>query len=119
MALLVSLRVWAPLLTASQACLRVRGDSVTALRCAVKMASSAKLLNGIGAEIALTLELHDIDEVITVHVPGVLNDVADRLSRLAQPKAPQDLPSCLRAAKKKTAPERSDALWLAWSASTG
>ena len=40
----------------------------------------------------LTLLNGNIEEVVTQHVPGELNDVADKLSRLAQPGVSQQLP---------------------------
>ena len=84
----------------SHAIVKVQSDSVTALQCTAKLASFSPLLNGIGAEIALVLELHNIEEVVTQHVPGKLNEVADKLSRLAQPGA-----------KRRVTPKRDDAFF--------
>ena len=96
LSVLVGLKQWAPLVAKSSAFVQVKSDSVTALQCTAKLASSSPLLNGIGAEIALVLELYDIEEIVTQHVPGKLNEVADKLSRMAQPGASQLLPPQLR-----------------------
>ena len=103
----------------SQAAVRVKSDSVTALQCTAKLVSSSPLLDGIGAEIALVLELHDMEEVVTQHVPGKINDVADKLSRLAQPGASQQLPPQLQGAKRRVTPRRDDAFFRSWAAAVG
>ena len=111
LSVLVGLKLWGPLLAKSQAIVKVKSDSVTALQYTAKLASSSPLLNGIGAEIALVLELHNIEEVFTQHVPGKLNDVADKLSRLAQPGVCQQLPPQLQGAKRRVTPRRDDSSW--------
>ena len=108
-----------PLVAKSQAAVKVRSDSVTALQCTAKLASSSPLLNGIGAEIALVLELHDIEEVVTQHVPVKINDVADKLSRLAQSGASQQLPPQLQGAKRRVTPKRDHAPFRSWAAAVG
>ena len=70
LSVLVGLKLWGRLVAKTQAIVKVKSDSVTALQCTAKLASSSPLLNGIGAEIALVLELHNIEEVVTQHVPG-------------------------------------------------
>ena len=107
LSVLVGLKLWGPLVAKSQAVVKVRSDSVTALQCTAKLASSSPLLNGIGAEIVLVLELFDIEEVVTQH----LNEVADKLSRLAQLGASQQLPPQLQGAKHRVTPKRDDAFF--------
>jgi len=119
LAVLVGLKVWAPLVARTRAAVRVKSDSVTALACACKLASSSALMNGIGAEMALVLEVHEISEVLATHVPGQLNDVADALSRLAQPGAPQTLPPQLLNAKRRRTPHRDAQFWTSWVAAVG
>ena len=111
LSVLVGLKLWAPLVAKSSAIVQVKSDSVTALQCTAKLASSSPLLNGIGAEIALVLELYDIEEIVTQHVPGKLNEVADKLSRMAQPGASQFLPPQLDDAKRRVTPKRNDAFF--------
>ena len=109
MSVLVGLELWGPLVAKSQAIVKVKSDSVTALQCTAKLASSSPLLNGIGADIALVLELQNTEEVVTQHVPGKLNEVADKLSTLAQPGVSQQLPPQLQGAKRIVTPKRDDA----------
>eukprot|EP00974_Lingulodinium_polyedra_P124918 11192527-Lingulodinium_polyedra.AAC.1 len=47
----------------------------------------APLMNILAAELALRLEAAACDAIVGRHVPGVLNFVADALSRVAQGKA--------------------------------
>ena len=103
----------------TEAAVRVKSDSVTALQCTAKLASSSPFMNGIGAEIALVLELHDIEEVVTQHVPGKISDVADKLSRPPQPDASQQLPPQLQGAKRRVTPRRDCALFRSWAAAVG
>ena len=119
LSVLVGLKLWAPLVAKSSAIVQVKSDSVTALQCTAKLASSSPLLNGIGAEIALVLELYDIEEIVTQHVPGKLNEVADKLSRFAQPGASQHLPPQLQDAKRRVTPKRDDAFFRSWTAAVG
>ena len=102
-----------PLVAKSQAAVKVRSDSVTALQRTAKLASPSPLLNGIEAEIACT------EEVVTQHVPGKINDVADKLSNLAQPGASQQLPPQLQGAKRRVTPKRDDAFFRSWAAAVG
>ena len=46
-------------------------------------------------------------------MPGKINVVADRLSRLAQPRADTSLPPQLRDAKRRQAPKRNNAFFKA------
>ena len=46
-------------------------------------------------------DANNIEEVVTQHVPGKLNEVADKLSRLAQPGVSQQLPPELQGAKRR------------------
>ena len=45
LSVLVGLKLWGPLVAKSQAIVKVKSDSVTALRCTAKLASSSPLLN--------------------------------------------------------------------------
>ena len=65
------------------------------------------------------LELHNIEEVVTQHVPGKLNEVADKLSRLAQPGVSQQLPPQLQGAKRRVTPRRDESFFRSWAAAVG
>ena len=93
LAVLVALRIWANFFRDRRVRLRVRSDSSAALSLAIKMASTSPIMNGLGAEIALTLELYDLEELFTEHLPGKLNVRADILSRVWAPVGPGEIPS--------------------------
>ena len=119
LSVLVGPQIVGPMLSKSLAIVKVKSDSVTALQCTAKLASSSPLLAGIVPEIALVLELHNIEEVVTQHVHGKLNDVADKLSRLAQPGVSQQLLPQLQGAKRRVTPKRDDTFFRSWAAAVG
>ena len=84
------------------------------LTLARKLASSSPLLNGVGAEISLELEKHEISEVITTHTPGKLLILADYLSREGLRASAAALPGQLRSARKRSAPVRDDGYYKVW-----
>ena len=59
----------------------IRSDSTVALAMASKLSSPSPVLNWIGAELALKLELMGIPKLVGHHLPGRLNVDADWLSR--------------------------------------
>ena len=117
LAILVSLRLWGKHFRAGRARLHVRGDSVVALTLASKLASSAPLLNALGAEISLELEILEIAEVFTAHTPGKLLTLADFLSRLHAPGSSSTLPTELSTAKRRSPSARDEAFYRVWSIS--
>ena len=54
-----------------------------------------------GADMALELEALDVDELVTEHIPGVLNALADTRSRTHQPGHAGEGPDQLQCAKRK------------------
>ena len=117
LAVLCGIKLWAKLVRGRQMLLRVRSDSCAALRLAGKLASASPLLNSIGAEMALELEALDVDELVTEHIPGVLNALADALSRIHQPGKAGEVPDQLLCAKRKRIDFHADSFWQAWTAS--
>jgi hypothetical protein len=111
---LCAVRLWAPLIKEMRATVRIRADSVTALQMATKLSSRTPALNGIGAELALTLETFDIAETFQEHLPGAINRIADALSRLNQPGSKGKVPLVLAGAKCKQLPTRDDAFYKVW-----
>ena len=96
--------------------LRVRCDSTAAIAVALRMCFPRLFLNGIGAEIALLLEEHAIDELVLEHIPRRLNVHADILSRLFAQHSTGELPAALVGVKRKTAPVRDGSFYRAWPA---
>ena len=94
--------------------LLAKGDNVGALTLALKLGSSQPILNGLGAELALTLEVFDMDEVLTAHIPGKLNVKADTLSRVETPGGPANVPAEFAKSKERKLPARDDAYFMAW-----
>ena len=110
LSMLVGLPLWSRKLASQATVLRVRGDSVVA----VKLASSSALSNAIGAELALELEVAGIMETVTSHTPGVLNSTADWLSRRFAPGSTSTMPRALSEAKERIAPRRDDTFYRVW-----
>ena len=113
-ALLLAIRAWSKFLVNKKVQLHVRGDNIGALRLALKLASSQKELNGLGAEIALTLEVQGIQEILTSHLPGRLNVKADTLSRVGSPKGPARVPEEFKHIKERKVDIRDDRFFIAW-----
>ena len=89
--------------------LGTRTDNAAALSLQGKLASSTTALNFLGAELAIELEILGIEELRPSHLPGVLNETADALSRLAAPgSAGKAFPAELAGAKCRRVPVRDD-----------
>ena len=108
--LVVSVRVWAPLLKGDLAEVRVQADSMPALGAAVKMTSPAPILNELAMELALALGCIGAEVAIGEHIRGVLNVEADALSRLWEGA---DLPVRLRCVHRTIAPMRHESWYHA------
>ena len=71
-------------------------------------------MNGLGAEIALTLELYDLEELFVEHLPGKLNIRADVLSRVWAPGGPGEIPPQFTGIRRRPVPVRDDSFYIAW-----
>lgn len=111
---LCAIRLWLPLLADQRIVLRVRSDSMVAISLLVKLASSSPVLNGIGAELAFSLESVQAQDVVAAHIPGSLNRCADLLSRMFQPGACTKPPQALAQAKRRTLPKRDASFYKVW-----
>ena len=80
---------------------QLRADSLAALGAARKYASPVPAMNHLGGELGLLLEVHDVPEPVSAHLPGPLNVAADYTSRINAPKVPP-IPDCLRGVKVKS-----------------
>lgn len=81
LALLVALRIWKAKIPPGLMEIRVQSDSVIALALAEKLAASSPGLNFFGAELGIALETLQVEKLVTCHIPGPANTVADYLSR--------------------------------------
>ena len=102
LAVVMAVKTWESTLATLPVTLSVRSDSLVALAVADKLASSAPALNFLGAELALILERLKVMDVSTMHIPGVLNLMADWLSR---PHMRAEKPETLEKVKMRAAKE--------------
>ena len=84
-AVLLAIRFWKVRLMSIP--LLIKSDSTVALAMAAKLSSASPVINWIGAELAMRLEVLNIPKLVGHHIPGYLNKEADWLSR------PHDRPS--------------------------
>ena len=113
LAVLISLRVWAPLAVDNPMGFAIMGDNTAALTATYYLKSPSPLVNALAAEISLTLERFRTDIRTVDHLASVLNTEADALSRLWEGAS---VPTCLRGIRPATVPVRDDAFWAAWLA---
>ena len=92
---------------------RIKSDSLGALRLAMKLSSSSPRLNQVAQGIALHLAIGDAQISLLEHIPGVTNIQADALSRLTAPEA-KSIPGFLSNAKRIFPPNRDSDFWRAW-----
>ena len=114
LAVLVAIRVWAPVWCGAKARVHVRSDSQAALGAMSKVASPVVAMNRVVREMSLDVAASNYDlEVMTWgHVAGSLNEWADALSRLEAPE-PKEVPLQLAAFEATEVPQRGDAWWRA------
>ena len=108
LAVFVALRTWLRFFTGRRRSLTFRADSSAALAVLDNMSSSKPGINHVAAEIALLLEIHGVDDVKGIHVPGALNTLEDWLSRTKSPGGGGELPSALKGAKRLTPRDSRD-----------
>ena len=103
LALLVALRGWGPRF--GGAIVLLRSDNVSALFALHKGAATAPGINRLLQELPLHDALSGAPVTVMDHVPGVLNDWPDRLSRLEAPE-PREFPAELSGVARLLIPER-------------
>ena len=89
----------------------IQTDNTAAISAAMKLSSPKPVMNALAGELALRMEQARATLSLAEHIPGVLNFVADALSRLG---AGSRLPVSLAAARRFEAPGRGRDFWLAW-----
>eukprot|EP00972_Heterocapsa_arctica_P027162 3994365-Heterocapsa_arctica.AAC.1 len=74
---MLGIRLFGDRFKAAPCKLQLRSDSVAALATAGRLAAASPVLNFLGAEMAMDLELFGVLETETLHLPGALNVTAD------------------------------------------
>ncbi len=97
----IALRAWIRYFQRRRRVPQLRADSLAALGAARKYASPVPAMNHLGGELGLLLEVRDVPEPVSAHIPGPLNAAADYTSRMNAPKVPP-IPDCLRGVKVKS-----------------
>ena len=72
----------------------IQTDNTATMTTSMNLKSPTATMNAIAAEISLRLDRYRANFEMAQHIPGLLNFVADNLSRLSEGKK---LPSCLSA----------------------
>ena len=101
-AVLVSLVVFADFVKDKK--MALQADNTATIRAAMVLKSPTATMNAIASEISLRLDKMKATIDVTEHIPGLLNFVADSLSRLSQGAK---LPDVLDAAVRFEAPMRT------------
>ena len=113
LAVWISLEVFSQYLDRSLAGMRVvlRTDNTATIQAAMEYKASSPLMNQLAAEVSLQLAVKNLLPLFAQHVPGLLNDVADRLSRMSSsPQLPLQLVNCHRLKP----PARCPGIFKAW-----
>ena len=118
LSILVALRIWHQLWAEGRLTLAVKSDNMTALTLVNTLKAKGGGLRIIACEMALTMSRASFEPDLTIHTPGVCNDVADTLSRRFDPARSDrwQLPRALEHAQACTPPVRDDGWWeyLQW-----
>ena len=112
LAALIAIRLWKHTWASGTSTLMVKGDSVTMLTLVVNMRPASASLALIGQELALDFASAAFAPIITQHIPGVANVLADKLSRRMQAGYDPKIPSQLSDAKLVYPPDRNDSYFL-------
>ena len=114
LAALVVLKVWRHIWTNGRFTLGMRGDNVTALTMTMKFKASSPGVRTIAREVAHLLTSAPYMPIIYEHVPGIVNQVADVLSRRYDPSRVEGwtLPSSLTSATQTACPPRDEGFYV-------
>ena len=116
LALLVSLRAFAEWLLGDEfpAGVLFRADNTATLMAAMELRGRSLLMAQLAAEVALEIESMQLPSQFGQHVPGIANDIADRLSRMS---AHGELPNALQGAQQVAVPLRGRTFYRSWQQS--
>ena len=113
LAVWISLEVFKKWLTTPESSPRVilRTDNTAAIQAAMEYRAKSPIMMQLAAEISIQVELMQLLPLQAEHVPGILNDLADKLSRLAPG---EEAPAALREAVQLTPLKRHRSNFRAW-----
>ena len=110
---LVALRIWQSKWSHKRMQLRVRGDNITMLTMVSSLKGTSPSLNKIARELALEFAAAAFKPIATVHVPGVANVLADKLSRMHAPGYSAEVPAQLAQSQRVFPPARTPEWYVA------
>ena len=113
LAVFVALKVFEQWITYRHQVTRImiRSDNMAVVSAAFLYKSSSPIMVQLTAEVVLQLEYMEVAHVVSQHVPGALNLIADKLSR---PELTFPLPKALEHSVCVTVPKRTDDFYRAW-----
>lgn len=113
LAVWISLELFCPLLVGDDFSTQIllRTDNTATIQAAIYHKASSPLMIQLAAEVALQIEAFGLLALFAQHVPGVLNEIADRLSRMGSNPV---LPHQLRNVRQLWPPARTPQVFRAW-----
>ena len=113
LAVWISLEVFKPWLVQKDASPQVtlRTDNMATIQAAMEYRAKSPIMTQLAAEISIQVELMQLQPLRAEHVPGILNDIADRLSRM---RAGDAAPEPLQHAEQLSVPKRHRSNFRAW-----
>ena len=113
LAVWISLELFCPLLVGDDFSTQIllRTDNTATIQAAIHHKASSPLMIQLAAEVALQIEAFGLLALFAQHVPGVLNEIADRLSRMGSNPV---LPHQLRNVRQLWPPARTPQVFRAW-----
>ena len=107
------MRLWKKVWTQAQVELEVRSDSVTALTLVAKLVARGVGTNLVARELALDLSESPFRPRVVSHIPGLVNVVADILSRNFAPGSSFKVPALLAGVPRASLATRTPSWWRA------
>jgi len=111
LAMLVSLRLWKLVWLHSRTVITVKADNIAALTLVASMKARRGPMSVVAREMALDVACGLYSPSVAEHLPGVVNESADALSRRHQPGKTFVLPFLLEHAKERRPGNRSGDWW--------
>ena len=117
--MLVSLRQWKHVWLQSRTVITVKADNIAALTLVASMKARRGPMSVVAREMALDVACGLYSPSVAVHLPGVVNESADALSRRHQPGKTFVLPFLLEQAKERLPDNRTSDWWRSITAKHG